>query len=264
MGYPLLYKALRRENGYLFILKVQLAALRNKHAGNYLGKLALTVAVHARYAHYLASSNGEADSVEAVMLGSLAVIHVSERYYRFPRLLDLFIMGGGKLPAYHKVRKLLAGSLVPVEGTYAPARPEYGYAVGYMQHLAHLMAYEYYALSLGGKLVHYLEQPFHLYVRQRGRGLVQHQQLCAPVQRLEYLYPLLSAYRYLGYGLIQLHLKALLIRQLLYFPAAGVLVYEYALCIAVAQYYIFQHRHGLHQHKMLMYHAYALLYRLCR
>ena len=35
-----------------------------------------------------------------------------------------------------------------------------------MQHLAHLVAYEYYAFPFGGKLTDYLEKAFHLNIRK--------------------------------------------------------------------------------------------------
>ena len=196
------------------------------------------------------------------MLGLLVVVHVGEGHHGLAGVLHLFIMGGSQLPADHQVGQIFAVGGVPVQGTYRFTGAQNGDAVGDAQHLPHFMADEDDAFALAGELVHDVEEAFHLDVRQGGGGLVQYQQLRAPVEGLEDLHPLLGTHGNVGDGLVQLHVQAVALRELqdLLFP--GLLVDEDALGVAVAQNDVLKDRHGLHQHEVLVHHADAQLYRL--
>ena len=119
-------------------------------------------------------------------------------------------------------------------------------------------------MPLAGKLAHDVKEAFHLNIRQRGGGLVQNQQLRPPVEGLQDLHPLLGAHGNLRDGLVQLHVQAIALGQLqdLLFP--GLPVDENPLGVPVPQDDVLKHRHGLHQHEVLMDHADAQLHRLGR
>ena len=174
----------------------------------------MTVAVYAGDAQYLPLADLQGNPVEAIMLALLVVIHRVEDDDRFAGFLDLAVMGGRQLPADHEVGQLLPAGLLPLQGAHGLARAQDGDPIGDVQHLPHLMADEDDALVLTGQLLHDAEQAFHLDVRQRGGGLIQHQQLRPAIQRLEDLHALLSAHGDLGDGLVQLHVQAVPFRQL--------------------------------------------------
>ena len=173
-------------------------------------------------------------------------------------------MGGAELPADHQVGQLLAGGLLALQGADGLSGAKDGDAVGDAEHLAHLVADEDDALSLAGELFHDGEESLHLDVGEGGGGLVQNQQLRAAVERFEDLHALLLAHGDFGDELVELHLQAVLFGQGLDLLAAGVLLDEHALGLLVAEDDVLKHRHGLHQHKVLVHHADAKLYRLGR
>ena len=226
-----------------------------------LRELALSVAVHARDAQYLAPAHLEADAVQAVMLARLMIVHGVEGDDGGLRLGDLGVLRGGQLPADHEIGQLLPRGLAPVQGADRLAGAQDGDPVGDVQHFPHLVADEDDALALLRQLVHDLEQAFHLDVRQRGGGLVQHQQLRAAVQGLQDLHALLGAYGDLGDLLVELHIEAVPLGKLQYLLLPGVPVDEDALGLPVAQDDVLEHGHGLHQHEVLMDHADAQLHR---
>ena len=255
-------EAVGGELGHLGALHVHLAALRRQHAGDDLGQLALAVAVHAGDAHDLAAAHRQGDAAEPRVLGRLVVVHVPQLDDGIPRLLHLLIVGGGQLPADHQVGQLLAVGLGPVQGGDHLAGAEDGDAVGDLQHLPHLVADEDDALALLRQLADDLEQALHLDVRQGGGGLVQNQQLRPPVQGLQDLHPLLGAHGDLRDGPVQLHVQAVPLRQLQDLLPPGLPVDEDAAGVPVPQDDVLEHRHGLHQHEVLMHHTDAQLHRL--
>ena len=264
MGDVFQNEAVGGELGHLGALHVHLAAVRRQHAGDHLGQLALAVAVHAGDAHDLPPAHGQGDAVESRVLGGLVVVHVPQLDHRVPRLLHLLIVRGRQLPADHQVGQLLAVGLGTVQGGDHLPGPQDGDAVGDLQHLPHLVADEDDALALLRQLADDLEQTLHLNVRQGGGGLVQDQQLRSPVQCLQDLHPLLGAHGDLRDGLVQLHVQAVPLRQLQDLFLPGLLVDEDPLGVPVPQNDVLKHRHGLHQHEVLVHHADAQLHRLGR
>ena len=131
-----------------------------------------------------------------------------------------------------------------------------------MHDLAHLVADEDDALAFGHQLAHDGKQALHLDIRQGGGRLVQDQQLSAVVQRLQDLGALLLAHGDLRDQAIQLHVQTVLGGQLLDLLAASSPVDKQALGMLVAQNDVVKHRHGLHQHEVLVHHADAQLHRL--
>ena len=246
----------------LLSFKSTVPPLRGDDAGDELGQLALAVAVHPGDAHDLAAGDGEGYVVEAAVLGGLVEIHNSEIARAPARPIPLLVVGGSQLPADHQIGQLRPGGLVPVQGAHRPAGPENGDPVGDPQHLPHLVADEDDGLVLAFELVDDGEEALHLQVRQGGGGLVQHQQLRAPVQGLEDLHPLLLTHGDVGDHLVQVHVQAVALRQGLDLPAHLVLLDEYAPGVLVSQDDILKHRHGLHQHEVLVDHADAQLHRL--
>jgi len=75
---------------------------------------------------------------------------------------------------------------------------------------------------------------------------------------------LLGAHGNLRDGPVQLHVQTIALRQLQDFLLPGLLVDEDALGVPVPQDDVLEHRHGLHQHEVLMHHTDAQLHRLGR
>ena len=137
-----------------------------------------------------------------------------------------------------------------------------GDTVGDLQHLPHLVADEDDAFALLRQLMDDLEQSLYLDVCQGGGGLVQNQQLRAPIQGFQDFHPLLGAHGNLRDGPVQLHVQTIALRQIQDFLLPGLLVDENALGVPVPQDDVLEHRHGLHQHEVLMHHTDAQLHRL--
>ena len=263
MGDAVLDKAVGVEDGQPRTGQLQRAAVRRDNAGDDLGQLGLAVAVHTGDAHDLAPVYHQRHIVQAVVLGLLMVVDVGQRHRHLSVGTVLFlILIGDQLAADHHAGQLLAVGIRTVDGTHHLAQPQHGDAVGDVHDLAHLVADEDDALALRHQLAHDGEQALHLDIRQGGGRLVQDQQLRAVIQRLQDLGTLLLAHGDLRDQAIQLHVQAVLGGQLLDLPAAGSPVDEHPLGVLIAQNDVVEHRHGLHQHEVLMHHADAQLYRL--
>ena len=264
MGYIFQNKAVGGELSHLGALHVHLTAVRRQHAGDHLGQLALAVAVHAGNAHDLAPAHGQGDAAEPCVLGFFVVVHAPHLDDGIARLLHLAVVGGGQLPADHQVGQLLAVGLGAIQGGDDLAGAQNGDTVGDLQHLPHLVADEDDAFALLRQLMDDLEQSLYLDVCQGGGGLVQNQQLRAPIQGFQDFHPLLGAHGNLRDGPVQLHVQTIALRQIQDFLLPGLLVDENALGVPVPQDDVLEHRHGLHQHEVLMHHTDAQLHRLGR
>ncbi len=262
VGHVFQNKAVGGKAGHGGALQVHNTLLRREHAGDNLGKLALAVAVHACDAHDFAPAHGQGHVVQSVVLGGLVEAHMGQLHHGLARFFNFFIAGGSKVSANHQVCELAAIRSAAVQRAYCLSRPQHRDPVGNLHHLAHFVADKNNALVLAFQLFDDGKQALGFDVGEGGGGLVQHQKLCAPVQRLEDFHPLLRAHGDFGDGLVQLHVQPIALRQLQNFLAPGILVDEQARCPPVAQNDVLKNRHCLHQHEVLVNHANALFYRL--
>ena len=165
--------------------------------------------------------------------------------------------------ADHHGGKLLLRSVRNAYGVYIFALADDRAVIRSGFYFLQLVGYEYNGFPFARKVMHYFDKFFYLLRGKGGRGLIQYQYICAAVQHLQYFCPLLHAYGYvlnLGVGI---HLQAvaggyfvhLRARRLHVHPPAGEHGFH-------AEYYVFGYGERLHEHKVLMHHAYAQLYRL--
>ena len=241
----------------------QCAAVGGDDAGDKLGQLGLSVAVHTGDTHDLPAVHRQGHIVQSVMLGLLMIIHMGQlhRDLRVGAVL-LLVLGGDQFAADHHAGQLLAVGVGTVDGAYHLTQPQHGDTIGDVHDLAHLVADKDDALALGHQLAHDGEQALHLDVRQSGGRLVQNQQFRAVIQCLQDLGALLLAHGDLRDEPIQLYVQTVSGGQLLDLLAAGGPIDKQPLGVLVTQDNVVEHRHRFHQHEVLVYHADAQLHRL--
>ena len=102
------------------------------------------------------------------------------------------------------------------------------------------------------------EQVFHLLRRQHRGGLIQNQQGSAAIQRLDNLHPLPLPHRQVVDHGLGVHLQAIFVRQIDNTGRDSVQIHHRFTGRFQAQSHVFRYGQRLHQHKVLMNHAYAM------
>ena len=184
----------------------------------------------------------------------MQVFHIQ---HHFPGLLLGLIHGEGDAAAHHHAGKLVLADLLHVHGVYVLALADDGAEVRGGLYLLELVGDYYYALAVLGEAAHYLDELLYLLGSQRGGGLVQYQDVRAPVQGLEYLHTLLHAHGDVLYLGVRVYGQAVAPAELLHIFPGGHHVQGRALGGLRAQDDILRDGEGLDKHEVLVDHAYA-------
>ena len=183
-------------------------------AGDGLQQLPLAGAGNAGDAQDLAGVSGEAHVAEA--LDPQAVVD-GQALHRQPQLhvhrLGAVDVQGDAVAHHHVCQGLLVG--VPGHDVAdVLSLAQHRHPVGDLQHLVELVGDDDEGLSVGLHVPHDLEEPVRLLGGQHGGGLVQDQDLGAPVEDLDDLHRLLLGDGHLVDLLIQIDLKTVFFADL--------------------------------------------------
>ena len=230
-------------------------------ARKYLDKLGLAVAVYTGYADYLALADLEIEAAQHLNIPVIPGVQVVYLKRDVSALYIGLVHLEFHVAADHHGGELLLRRVRNLYGVYIFALPDYRAVIGSLLYLLKLVGYKYYALALARKVMHYLNKLLNLLRSKRRGGLVKYKYICAAIQHLKYFRTLLHAHGYVLYFSVGIYVKAV---------TFGYLVHLFARCLHVdhaqrqhrlqAQNDVFRYRERLHQHKVLMHHAYAKLY----
>ena len=257
-GYAHLGNAQRVLAQKLFPLSVILhiadaAGLHRLQAGNGLQQLLLSAAGDAGNAQDLAAVGGEGHVVQLqhpVDAAHRQVFHLDAGFGGH-RLRPLDIQRDGV--AHHHVGHFLGVGGLGGHVADKLAVAQDGHPVRQLLHLVHLVGDDHDGLAVVPHVAEHGEELVRLLRGQDRGGLVQDQDVRAPVQHLDDLHCLLLGDGHVVYLLIGIHLKAVLVADILYLLRGGLQI-QLSLLLQ-AQNNIFRGGEHVHQLEVLVHHA---------
>src|SRR5206468_3499430 len=185
-----------------------LPAARAAQADDRLDQLVLAVAGDARYAEYLARADVEAQAVDHLPAAIVLDRQVLHREGHLPRVALAAIHDELHIAADHERREVVLvrfGRLALADNATAPDDRD---PVGDLHHLVQLVADEDDAVPLVGQPAEHAEDFLRLLGGKHGGWLVEHEDPCLAVERLEDLHPLLPPDRQAADSLLRIDLEA--------------------------------------------------------
>ena len=171
------------------------SARRLAQARQGLDQLVLAVAGDPRDSEDLARTDIEADPLDGLVSAVVRDMQVRDDESRLGRVRFTAVDDELDVAADHQRRQIVLVGLRRNPRAHHLAPPDDRDPVGDLEHLVQLVADEDDRVTLGGEASEDLEDLLGLLRRQHGGRLVEDEDPCLPVERLEDLHPLLPADR---------------------------------------------------------------------